>query len=101
MNIKKNDKVYITKGKDKGKSGTVKKVLIDKNKIIITGINKYKKHIKPTRENPQGGIQDFESAISVSNVKIICPSCTKSTKTGYKTIKDKKVRICKKCNQSI
>lgn len=101
MNIKKNDKVVILTGKDKGKTATVKSIITKKNKVIISGLNKFKKHLKPTKTNPQGGISDFEAPISVSNVMLICPSCSKPTKIAYKNIEDKKVRFCKKCKQTI
>ncbi len=101
MNIIKNDNIYIIKGKDRGKKGKVKSILTKENKVIISGLNKYKKHIKPTKQNPQGGIIDIELPVSLSNVMLICPSCSKTTKTASKILKDKKVRICKKCKQSI
>lgn len=101
MKIIKNDKVVITKGKDKGKTANVTKVLIDSNKVIVSGINKYKKHLKPTQLNPQGGISDIELPIAVSNVSIVCTSCNKKTRVGYKILKDKKIRVCKKCGQAI
>lgn len=101
MKIIKNDKVLIIKGKDRGKTGTVSRILTKSNKVVITGLNKYKKHLKPTKNNPQGGIVDIESPISVANISVICQSCNKSTRIGYQILKDKKIRICKKCGQSI
>lgn len=101
MKIIKNDKVLVTKGKDRGKISTVSHVFKKTNKVVLTGLNKFKKHIKPSKLNPQGGIVDIESPISISNVIIICPSCNKQTRIGYQILKDKKIRICKKCGQSI
>jgi large subunit ribosomal protein L24 len=101
MKILKNDNIFVTKGKDKGKTGKVERVLIKQKKLVITGINKFKKHLKPTKNNPQGGISDVNMPIAIANVSIICPNCNKSTRVGYQIIKSKKTRICKKCNQAI
>lgn len=101
MKIKKNDKVKIINGKDSGKTAQVEKVLISKSKVLVNGVNIYKKHIKPTQINPQGGITDITKPVDISNVAIVCPNCSKTTKVGYKITKDKKVRICKKCNHSL
>ena len=101
MKIKKNDTIRVTKGKDRGKSGKIEKVLPKLNKIVVTGINKFKKHIKPSKKNPHGGIVDVAMAIPVSNVSIVCPSCQKSTRVQYKITDSKKLRICKQCKQSL
>lgn len=101
MKIKKNDNVLVTKGKDRGKTGKVKFVLPKKEMIIIDGLNKYKKHIKPTKKNPQGGIVDIDTPMQISNISLICPSCNKATRISYKITKDSKIRICTKCDQSI
>jgi large subunit ribosomal protein L24 len=101
MNIKKNDNVIIVKGKDRGKSAKVSNVLPKIGKIVLTGLNKYKKHIKPSKSNPQGGIVDISMAMPASNVLVICPSCTKSTRVKYKITDTSKNRICAKCKQSL
>lgn len=101
MNIKKNDNVIIIKGKDRGKTAKVSNVLTKINKIVLTGLNKYKKHIKPTKANPQGGIVDVSMAIPVSNVLVVCPSCSKPTRVKFNITKSAKNRICAKCSQSL
>ncbi len=101
MKIKKGDTVYIITGKDTGKKGKVEKVLVKKNKVIITGLNIFKKHTKPSKKNPQGGIIEFSAPIDISNVMIFCSKCDKPTKSGYRILKNKKQRFCKKCKEEI
>lgn len=101
MKLKKNDNVYILTGKDKGKSGPIEKVFVAEKKLIVKGINLAKKHIKPSKKNPTGGIVDINLKINASNVMLVCPTCGKATKIGYQGDQDKKVRICKKCKQGI
>ncbi len=101
MKIKKNDNVKVIIGKDSGKSGLVEAVFADLNKVIVKGIHIQKKHIKPSQKNPQGGIIDINKKLDVSDVMLICPNCGKTTRIGYKIEKDKKIRICKKCKQSV
>lgn len=107
MKIKKGDKIKITVGKDKGKTGIVEKVYKNSNKALMTGMNLYKKHVKKNEKMPQGGIVEIPRAMDVSKLSIICPKCAKSTRIGYKIEKNlaaqagKKIRICKKCNSKI
>lgn len=98
MKIKKNDKVYITSGKDKGKTGEVSKVLTSSNKVIVTGINLVKKAVKPSKKQAAGGIIEIAKPLPVSNVALVCPKCGKPTRIGISIAKDgKKARLCKKC----
>ena len=73
MLIKTGDKVRVISGKDRGQEGTVKKVISAKNRIVVEGVNKIKKHQKPTNVNPQGGIVDIEAPIDASNVMYLDP----------------------------
>jgi len=101
MKLKKSDNVRILTGKDKGKTGLIEHVFVAENKIVVKGIAMAKKHVKPSRKNSQGGIMDINLKIDASNAIIVCPNCSKLTKIGQ-SISDKgKIRICKKCNQSI
>ncbi len=98
--VKKKDKVLILAGKDKGKIGVVLNVDLKKERVLVEGINYVKKHVRP---NPaagiQGGIEEIEAPIHISNVMVICPECGKPTRVGRKELKDgKRVRVCKKCN---
>lgn len=98
MKIKKDDHVQVLIGKDKGRQGQVLKVYPQKNKILIKGINMFKKHLKPTQGKP-GGIISREVPLYVSKVALVCPSCKKVVRVSYlidpKT--KKKSRICQKC----
>lgn len=101
MKIKKNDNVMIISGKDKGKTGIVQAVFPSLNKVIVKGIANAKKHIKPSRKNPQGGIMDINQKINLSNAILMCPNCGKPTRVEYKITDKNKTRICKKCKQNV
>ena len=101
MKVKKGDNVLIIKGKDRGKSGIVQKAIPEKNKIIITGINIAKHHLKPSRKNPHGGIIDMLSPIDVSNVVLVCPHCSRPVRVAYSKKGNLKERICRKCQGNI
>lgn len=102
MKIKKGDTVKVITGKDKGKTGKVERVLLKKNKVLVAGINIYKRHLKPQGQSKPGGIIDLGKPLNISNVCLICPKCGKPTKIGFLIDKSKlKQRICKKCQQII
>ena len=101
MKIKKGDTVQVLSGNDKGKTGEVLEVIPKDNKVIVKGINIRKKHIKPKKQGEEGGIISVECAITESKVNVVCSKCNKPTRIGYEIEKDKKVRICKKCNTKI
>jgi len=101
VKIKKGDKVVVLAGKDRGKTGTVTRVLTKKGKVVVAGVNIYKKHLKPSRKTPQGGIIDFNAPMDISNVALICPNCGKKTRVGYRFQNQKKIRICKKCQKPV
>ena len=94
MKVKKGDTVQVITGSDSGKSGRVIKVFLNKERIIVEGVNMVKKHARPTQENPQGGIIQKEAAIHISNVMFIADG--KPTRIGYKTLEDgRKVKYAK------
>ncbi len=98
--VRKNDTVVILAGKDKGKKGKVLRMLVKQDKAIVEGVNLIKKHMRPTRDNPKGGIVSFENPIQSSNLMLVCPRCGKNTKIGQKVLTDgTKKRICKKCQE--
>jgi len=88
MKIKKNDLVKVINGAYKGKEGKVLKVFIDKNRIIVEGVNMVKKHTRPSQNNPQGGILEQEGAIHVSNVMLVCPHTSEPTRVGRRRLED-------------
>jgi len=97
MNIKKGDKVLIIKGKDRSKSGKVIKIILSEGKVVIDGLNLVKKTVKPKRQGEKGQIITVPSPLRVSNVKLVCQSCTKPARVGYRVTDGKKERYCKKC----
>lgn len=101
MKIKKGDKVKITVGKDKGRDGVVEKVYQKSEKILIQGINLFKRHLKKSDENQQGGIVDVPRPFPAAKVALICPKCGKPTRIGFKVEKNRKYRVCKKCESKI
>lgn len=97
--IKKGDKVQVLLGKDRGKVGDVERVLGKKGKVIVAGVNIYKRHVKKF-QGVEGGIIDIVKPVDISNVALICPKCKKPTRVGFKE-GEGKIRICKKCKQEI
>ena len=101
MKIKKGDIVKMMAGKDKGKTGKVAKVIPSEEKIIVEGMNIKKKNMKPRKQGQKGHIAQISAPFYASNAMIICSSCGKATRTGYKLEGEKKIRVCKKCGVSI
>jgi len=102
MKFKKGDLVKITLGKDKGREGKIEEVFAKKGTVLIPGINMYKKHVKAmATADGKGGIFDLPRSLPQSKIALICPSCKKITRAGYKITKDEKIRICRKCGKEI
>ncbi|MCG8616648.1 MAG: 50S ribosomal protein L24 [Desulfobacterales bacterium] len=102
IRIKKDDKVKILAGKDKGKIGKVLKVVKKTSRVVVENVNVVKVHQRPTQANPQGGIVEKAMPIDISNLMVMCNACVKPTRIGIKELEDgKRVRICKKCDQQI
>ena len=100
MKIKKGNTVQVISGNDSGKNGRVIKVYPSKDRIVVEGINKMKKHSRPTQDNPQGGILEKEATIHISNVVLIAGG--KPTRIGYKYLEDgRKVKYAKKTGELI
>jgi large subunit ribosomal protein L24 len=97
--IRKNDNVVVTTGKDRGKRGRVMRVVPDKNRVVVEGVNVIKRHTKPNpQRNVKGGVVEREAALHASNVQLVCPECGKPTRIGRKVLGDgRKVRVCRKC----
>ena len=101
MNIKKDDKVIVLSGKDKGKQGEVLVAEPKAGKVIVKGVNVATKHQKPQKQGQEGGIIKVETPIYVSKVQLVCPKCGKGTRVAHKITDGKKVRVCKKCGAEI
>ena len=100
--IKKDDKIKVIAGKDKGKIGKVLKVIQKKNRILVENINVVKRHTKPSAKSRQGGIVESEAPIHWSNVMLMCNKCMAPARIKMRHLEDgKKVRTCKKCDEII
>ncbi len=99
--IRRGDTVLVTSGRNKGQQGKVRINVIDKDRIVIEGVNIVKKHIKRGRAR-QAGIVEVEAPLHVSNVMLVCPSCKQPTRVGVREGADgKNARYCKKCDAMI
>jgi large subunit ribosomal protein L24 len=102
MQIKKNDTVLVTSGKEKGKRGRVIAVYPRENRVLIEKLNMIKRHTRPNQQLRQGGIVERESPISAANVKLICAKCDKPTSIARKAQGDgTRVRVCKACDATL
>ena len=102
LKIRKGDRVRVLTGKDRGKEGNVMRALPRDGKVIVDGVNVARKSQRPTRTTQQGGIIDKDMPLQVSNVALVCPSCGKPTRVGYKIdASGTKARVCKKCGGEI
>jgi large subunit ribosomal protein L24 len=104
MHVRKDDMVEVITGDDaeKGRARKVLRVLPDVNKVVVEGVNRVYKHVKPNRRNPQGGRLSKEMPVSASNVLLFCPTCRGGRRTGKRYADDgHKERYCKKCGSSL
>ena len=101
MKLRIGDEVKIIAGKDRGKTGKIEKVLPKEGKVIIPGVNMYKRHYKPRKTGEKGGIIDIVKPIQVSKVLLICPKCKSATRVGLSLSNGRKARVCRKCDQEI
>jgi large subunit ribosomal protein L24 len=99
-NIRKEDKVVVLVGKDRGKIGAVLKVDSEKERVVVEKVNMVKRHARPGAKTAQGGIIEKEAPLQIANVMIVCNKCTESTRIGKRVLEDgSKVRVCKKCGE--
>ena len=101
MNIRKDDKVVVIAGKDKGKEGKVLVADPKAGKVVVAGVSVAHKHQKPRKQGEEGGIIKVETPIYAAKVQLVCPKCGKPTRVGHKITDGKKVRVCKKCGAEI
>ena len=98
--LKVNDNVVVVAGTERGKRGKILKVFREKGRVIVEGINKRNKFVRPTQENPKGGSVNIEFPIALSNVMVFCEKCKKPVRLGIEIKDDVKIRVCKKCGKS-
>jgi large subunit ribosomal protein L24 len=100
LHIRKGDTVQVLSGKDSGRRGRVLKVDPENGRVVVEGINRAKKHMRPSQANPQGGVVDWELPVDVSNVMLVCSGCEVPTRVTRKRTGGKSfVRVCKKCDR--
>ncbi len=101
--VRKNDTVIVVGGKDRGKRGRILRVLPDRNRVIVEGVNFIKRHTRPNpQRNVKGGIVEREASLHASNVQIVCPECGAPTRIGHQLLGDgRKVRVCRKCDGAV
>ncbi|MEI8123240.1 MAG: 50S ribosomal protein L24 [bacterium] len=100
MNIRRNDIVVATRGREKGKQGKVLQVIVEKRRVLVEGLNLMTKHLRKSQDNPKGGITKKEASIALANLMLYCQQCKKAVRVKRVAEGDKRVRKCKKCGQS-
>lgn len=101
IRIKKGDKVLIVRGKDRGRSGKVLRVIPDKSRLVVDGLNLLKKTVRPTKQGERGQVVDVPSPLRIENARLVCPSCNKASRVGMRFKSNKKERYCKKCEAKV
>lgn len=101
MKLKKGDQVKIIAGKDRGKSGKVLHVFLEKGRLTVEGLNVYKKRVRPKAQGQKGETALVPRSIDSSNVMLLCPNCKKGVRVGYRTEEGSKIRFCKKCKAAV
>jgi large subunit ribosomal protein L24 len=102
LHVKTSDRVIVLAGKDKGKTGNVKKVDTSSSKVVVEGVNMVTKAQKPQpAAGIQGGLIKLEAPMDSSKVMVVCPACDKPTRIKHEVKADKKVRVCKKCGEQL
>ena len=100
--IRKGDLVLVIAGKNRGKRGTVQRILPDENRVVVEGVNLAKRHRRPTGRVRQAGIIEFEAPIHLSNVMFVCPKCSQPSRVGHTLLDDgKRVRLCRRCKSEL
>ena len=102
MKLKKGDNVKVVLGKDKGKISKIEKVFSKTGKVLVAGVNQYKRHFKARSERQRSEIVTITKPLPLENIAIICPHCKLQTRVGFRIEKNnKKIRICRKCEKEI
>ena len=101
MKLKKGDNVKIVLGKDKGREGKIEKVFGKIGKVLVTGINQYKRHLRARSQNQPSEIVTITKPLPLQNVALICPHCKVQTRVGFRIEKNDKIRVCAKCDKKI
>lgn len=98
--LKKGDNVQVLAGKDRGRTGTIERVLGKEAKAIVLGVNLFKRHVKKMQQT-EGGIIEIAKPLNISNLGLVCPNCKRPSRVGFKMEANVKIRICKRCKKEI
>ena len=99
--VRREDTVQVITGRERGKTGVVRQVMRGEGRVVVAGVNVVKRHMRPRADRP-GGIVEREAPLHVSNVMVVCKSCSKPTRVAYRFRDDgRKVRYCRRCDQSL
>ena len=102
MRLRKNDRVRVISGKDKGKEGRILRRIPDRDLIVVEGVNMVSRHMRPTQKDPRSGIEKHEAPIYASKAMLVCPQCGRATRVGSSFLESgKKVRVCKRCGEIV
>lgn len=101
MKFKKGDQIIVTGGKDKGKKGKIEKIFPQKGKVLVPGVNMYKRHQKARSQKEPAGIIDIIKPLPIANIAVICPKCSLPTRIGWILEGSGKKRICRKCKTEL
>ena len=101
MKLKKGDTILVISGKDKGRVAKILKSIPKEKRVLIEGINLKSKHVRPKKQGETGQVVKLPAPMDISNVKFLCPKCSKAVRVGYKIVGCKKIRMCKKCQSEI
>lgn len=101
MKIKKNDKVKIISGKNRGKTGKVLEVRPKERKIVVEGVNLLWRHVRPRKSGEKGQRIQFPAPLSLAKAALICSKCNQTTRVSFKEVEKRKLRMCKKCKEVI
>lgn len=100
--IKKGDTVMVIAGRERGKTGKVLSLDLERGKVVVEKLNIIKRHTKPNQKNRQGGILEREAPVALSNVLLFCANCQKPVRVGIKLTEDgRRLRVCKKCGDTV
>jgi large subunit ribosomal protein L24 len=101
MKIRTGDEVKIVRGKDSGKTAKVLKVFTKDAKVVVEGVNQFKRHIKARTQNQKSEIITITKPLPVANVSFVCPKCKKAARVGFSLVKGEKVRVCRQCGKEV
>lgn len=101
MKIRRGDTVLVIAGKDRGKTGPVERVIPERNRLVVTGVNKIRKRVKKSQRTPVAGTVEMFAPIDASNVMVVCGSCGKPTRISHRLEGSSKVRVCRRCKAKI